>query len=84
MQFQFELLKHRMLLRALDETANPEAQVMLIREADDSAALACATAFPLLVFPCLFEERAAAVAQRARWGARLYWRGLEARVESRA
>jgi hypothetical protein len=81
-QFEFELLKHRMLLRVLDETPNPEAHALIIHEADHAAALACTTPYPQLVFPCLFEERAGAAAERARWGARLYWRGLAMQCEA--
>jgi hypothetical protein len=48
-----------------------------MQQADEAAFLACLTLYPLLTFPCLFEEKAAAATEQARRQARLYWQGLE-------
>jgi hypothetical protein len=71
-----EVLKYRLLLRLLDQSL-PELHALLIREADEAASLAGRTRFPLLVFPCLFEERVAAALERHRLQLRNYWRTLE-------
>jgi len=69
----FELLKQRLLLRRLDEIPDTECHARIIHEAEMSAALARRTAFPLLLFPCLFEERARAVRERQRQFEKRYW-----------
>jgi len=57
---RFELLKRRLLTERLDEIwgAKPASQVR--RAANEAAALAWITPYPLLVFPVLFEEKAEA------------------------
>ena len=70
------ILKHRVLLRRLNETPESETHALIIRLADEAAFLACLTMYPLLSFPCLFEERAAAATEQARRQARVYWNGL--------
>ena len=76
MEWTFELLRWRLLLRHLDKVENSELHALVIREAKVATELARATAFPWLVFPCLFEERANAALQREAMVATLYWRGL--------
>src|ERR1017187_7783676 len=66
----FERLKNRLLARQLTET--PELNVPLRRAANDAAALAWATVFPLLVFPVLFEEKTDAAVLRVKRQARIY------------
>ena len=56
----FAVLKNRLLLRVLDETPNTEFHATIMREARESANVAGMTEFPLLLFPCLFEERTSA------------------------
>jgi hypothetical protein len=66
----FERLKNRLLAQELTEA--PELNVPLQRAANDAAALAWATVFPLLVFPVLFEEKIDAAILRAERQARIY------------
>jgi hypothetical protein len=74
---QLGILKQRLLLWRLNETPESEIHALIIRQANEAAFLALLTLYPLLTFPCLFEERAAAATEQARRKARLYWRGLE-------
>ena len=53
-----ERLKNRLLVQQLAETAELELNARLRGAANEAAALAWATRFPLLVFPALFEEKA--------------------------
>jgi hypothetical protein len=53
-------------------TPSPELNAPLRRAANDAAALAWATVFPLLVFPVLFEEKTEAALLRAGRQARIY------------
>jgi hypothetical protein len=66
-----------LLLRRLNETPESETHALIMRQANEAAFLAWLTQYPLLTFPCLFEERAAAATEQARRQARLYWNGLE-------
>ncbi len=77
-QSTLEQLKNRLLLEALQLSDNPDSYVPLRRAANDAAALAWATQYPLLFFPNLFEEKAgAALRQSARQaGIRKRSRGL--------
>jgi hypothetical protein len=56
----FERLRNRLLGERLTEAVDPHTYSGLRRAANEAAALAWATAFPLLVFPALFEEKAEA------------------------
>jgi hypothetical protein len=68
---EFERLKNKLLAEQLVQ-ATPELNVPLRRAANDAAALAWATVFPLLVFPMLFEEKTEAAVLRAERQARIY------------
>src|ERR1700722_16545747 len=68
---EFERLKNRLLAQQLPDAA-PELNAPLRRAANDAAALAWATVFPLLVFPVLFEEKTDAAVLRAGRQARIY------------
>ena len=68
---EFERLKNKLLAEQLVEAA-PELSAPLRRAANDAAALAWATVFPLLVFPVLFEEKTGAAVLRAERQARIY------------
>ena len=68
---EFERLKNKLLAQQLLD-ATPELNAPLRRAANDAAALAWATAFPLLVFPVLFEEKTDAAVLRAGRQARIY------------
>src|SRR5215470_15074699 len=56
---ELERLKNRLTVQLMRGAARPELHVLYRRAANDAAALAWATPFPLLVFPTLLEERAA-------------------------
>ena len=56
---EFERLKNRLLAETLDQAEQPELNVPLRRAANEAAALAWVTFYPLLVFPVLFEEKTA-------------------------
>ena len=75
---RFTILKQRLLLERLNGTPEFETHALILRQANEAAFLAWASSYPLLTFPCLFEERASAAAEQARRQARLYWNGLEA------
>ena len=66
-----ERLKQRFLKAAFAQTDDRLLRLALWRAAQDAAALAWATAYPLLVFPTLFEEMANAARQYAERQARL-------------
>jgi len=74
---RFGILKQRLLLQRLNEAPDAATHALIIRQANEAAFLACLTPYPLLAFPCLFEERAVAAAQQALHEARGYWNGLE-------
>jgi len=57
---ELEQLKQRLLRTSLDATVQVELYAPLRRAANDAAAVAWTTAFPLLFFPDLFEEKSAA------------------------
>ena len=67
----FDRLKTRLLTEQLTG-ATPEVNVPLRRAANEAAALAWATFYPLLVFPVLFEEKTAAALRQAQRQARIY------------
>ena len=73
MDSALEVLKLRLLLQRLDEVSNVNLHARVIREAELAAAAARREGYPLLLFPCLFEEQVhAALKQEQRWGAQ-YW-----------
>jgi hypothetical protein len=55
-----ELLKNRLLQQLIEEAADPSLNATLRRAATEAAGLAWFTPFPLLFFPGLLEEKAAA------------------------
>jgi hypothetical protein len=55
---ELERLKHRLLRELLEEATDPEQNALLRRAANDAAALAWVTKYPLLLFPTLLEEKA--------------------------
>jgi hypothetical protein len=72
LESEFERLKNRLLAETLDEAEQPELNVPLRRAANEAAALAWVTFYPLLVFPELFEEKARTALRQARRQARVY------------
>jgi hypothetical protein len=69
---EFERLKDRLLARQLAEAPTPELNPPLRRAANEAAALAWETVFPLLVFPVLFEEKTQAALRQVKRQARIY------------
>ena len=74
---QFGRLKRRLLNERLEAALQPEANSSLAAAASEAEALAWVTAYPLLVFPVLFEEKAAAAARHARRQAEVWQRSRE-------
>src|SRR5580765_4076059 len=62
---RFERLKERLLLERLADITAPEENSQLRRAANEAAALAWVTSYPLLFFPVLFDEKALAAVTRA-------------------
>jgi hypothetical protein len=58
---RFERLKNALLRERLRDLADPQVNSQLRRAANEAAKLAWVTAYPLLVFPALFEEKIEAV-----------------------
>lgn len=69
---EFERLKSRLLTEKLLATARPEVNVAIRRAANEAAALAWVTFYPLLVFPTLFEEKIRSAIRHAERQARVY------------
>jgi len=67
----FERLKTRLLTERLAD-AGPDLNAPLRRAANEAAALAWVTFYPLLVFPVLFEEKTNAAMRHAERQARVY------------
>ena len=61
---EFERLKAELLAERLDPR-NPQLEPQLRRVANEAAALAWVTEYPLLVYPALFAEQAEAALLRA-------------------
>jgi hypothetical protein len=62
---ELERLKARLLVERLEGRGEPQLDSHLRRAANEAAALAWVTSYPLLVFPALFEEKAQAALLRA-------------------
>jgi hypothetical protein len=58
LETELDILKARLLVELLKGTPEPELYPRLRRAANDAAAVAWTTQFPLLVFPALLEEKA--------------------------
>jgi hypothetical protein len=69
---EFERLKSRLLTETLLATARPELNTAIRRAANEAAALAWVTFYPLLVFPNLFEEKTRHAVHHAARQARVY------------
>jgi hypothetical protein len=81
---RFAVLKTRLLLDRLNQTPEFETHALIMRQANEAALLAWLSAYPLMTFPCLFEERAASATEQARRQARVYWRSLGVDIPARA
>ena len=74
---KFERLKSRLLREVLGDLTGPGLNVGVRRAANEAAALAWVTPFPLLVFPALFEEKAETAMLQAERQASVRQRSLE-------
>ena len=74
---ELERLKNRLLGQTLNELTAPEANGGLRRAANEAAALAWDTRFPLLVFPGLFEEKTRTVLRQVERQASVRRRSLD-------
>jgi hypothetical protein len=63
---KFEGFKERLLGERVEAESDPELIKYLRRAANEAAALAWITSYPLLVFPALFDEKAASAVFQAR------------------
>ena len=68
---EFERLKAKLLATQL-AVATPELNVSLRRAANEAAALAWATLYPLLVFPVLFDEKTATAVRQSERQTRIF------------
>ena len=64
-EVELERLKTRLLSEQLEARRDPQLGSQLRRAANEAAALAGVTRYPLLVFPALFQEKAEAALLRA-------------------
>jgi len=74
---EFERLKNRLVTETLLATGQPALNAAIRRAANEAAALAWVTFYPLLVFPALFEEKIAHAARHAERQARIYAKSPE-------
>jgi len=74
---EFEKLKLQLLEERLAAETNAELNSYLRRAANEAASLAWVTAYPLLVFPALFEEKANAASAQAQRQERVRQRSLQ-------
>jgi len=68
----FERLKNRLVTETLLATAKPDQNATVRRAANEAAALAWVTFYPLLVFPTLFDEKLQNAFRHAERQARVY------------
>jgi len=62
---RFDSLKERLLCERLEKLDDSESNSRIRRAANEAATLVLRTAYPLLLFPGLFEERVEAVSEAA-------------------
>ena len=68
----FDRLKNQLLTQQLAEMPVTELNTPLRHAANEAAALAWVTLYPLLVFPVLFEEKTATAVRQAKRQARIF------------
>ena len=74
---ELERLKTRLLAERLETCREAQSDGQLRRAANEAAALAWVTPYPLLVFPALFDEKAEAALLRADRQAQVRQRSRE-------
>lgn len=68
---EFEQLRERLLAEQLKLTPEPVLNAPVRRAANEAAALAWVSYYPLLVFPTLFEEKVQAAIRQAKRQSRI-------------
>ena len=79
---RLEALKNRLLREVLEGAEGAAQNTALRRAANDAAALAWATEYPLLVFPALFEEKAETALLQCRRQARIRQQSLNLQLQA--
>ncbi len=74
---ELERLKARLLSERLAARSDPQFEPQLRRAANEAAALAWITPYPLLLFPVLFDEATAAASLRAERQEQVRQRGRD-------
>ncbi len=74
---ELDRLKNRLLFRFLNELTEPRLNGYVRRAANEAAALAWVTPYPLLVFPGLFEEKTTGALLQAQRQETVRQRSLE-------
>jgi len=64
---ELEKLKNRLLVRVLSDLGEPTFSTFVRRAANEAAAIAWVTPYPLLTFPGLFEEKTEAALAYAKY-----------------
>ena len=77
---EFDRLKNQLLTQQLSEIPVAELNTPLRHAANEAAALAWVTLYPLLVFPVLFEEKTATAVRQAERQARIFKNSRESMV----
>jgi hypothetical protein len=77
---EFDRLKNQLLTQQLSEIPVAELNTPLRHAANEAAALAWVTLYPLLVFPVLFEEKTATAVRQAKRQARIFKNSRESMV----
>lgn len=77
LETEFERLKNELLDEQLYLAGDAELYAPLRRAANEAAALAWATLFPMLLFPVLFEEKIESNVRQAKRQARILKRNRE-------
>ena len=77
LETEFERLKNRLLNEQLETAGQPRLNAPLRRAANEAAALAWVTFYPLLVFPTLFAEKSDTAIRQVERQARVYANSAE-------
>lgn len=79
---ELEQLKNRLLKQLLDEAPDADQVLLLRRAANEAAALAWITRFPLLLFPELLQEKIRAARRQCERQARVRQRSRKLLLEA--
>ena len=71
---ELEALKVRLVVEQQRAGSDPDVQSWFARAADEAASIACATTYPLLVFPMLLQEKIEDAERKGRIKRQVYGR----------